>query len=107
LVQSLVTVSNVLSEELHVADDSTCVLLSVKVPVAINGWVFPVDIEGVEGLTAIETRLGGVSEFGWYSSELATALAVVLEPPSIKIVPFVSRVAVSNTREMLILLAAE
>jgi hypothetical protein len=95
LLASFVTVSNVLSDVLHVTDDSTCVLVSLKVPVAVNCCVFPVDVDGVDGLSTIETRLGGVNEFGVNNSAVATALALVLDPPARKTVPLVNRVAVS------------
>src|SRR5438034_6164174 len=38
----------------------SCVLLSVYVPVAVNGCVRPLAIEGLLGVTAMETRVGAV-----------------------------------------------
>jgi hypothetical protein len=60
LVTSFVKVDNVLSDEVQFADDSTCVLLSLKVPVAIKFWVNPTEEDGFVGVTAIETRPTGV-----------------------------------------------
>ena len=37
------------------------VLLSLKVPVAANCWVEPFGIEGFAGVTAIDTRVAGVT----------------------------------------------
>jgi hypothetical protein len=64
LVESFVKVVNVLSEELHVADDSTWVLLSLKVPVATKSWVMPTEFVGAAGVTTIETSPGGVKDAG-------------------------------------------
>ena len=101
MLASFVTVSSVLSDVLHVTDDSTCVLLSLKVPVAVNCCEFPVAVDGDDGLTAMDTRLSGVNEFGVKNSVVAVALTLVLEPPSSRTVPFVRRVAVSYTRGIL------
>ena len=38
-----------------------CVEPSVKVPVAVNCWLVPRAIEGLAGVTAIETRVAGVT----------------------------------------------
>jgi len=63
----------VVSEELHVTEASCSVLLSLNVPVAMNRWVAPSESEGVAGVTAMETRLGGVRVAGTYSSEVDTS----------------------------------
>lgn len=36
----------------------SCVLPSLKVPVAVNGWVVPAAIVGLCGLSCMDTRLG-------------------------------------------------
>jgi hypothetical protein len=42
----------------HVTDAVRfCVLLSLYVPVAVNCWVFPFAMEGLAGVTAIDTRV--------------------------------------------------
>src|SRR5258708_5214645 len=43
-------------EELQVTDWRTCVLLSLKVPVAMNCCVVPGDSVGLGGVTAIDTN---------------------------------------------------
>src|ERR1039458_4037413 len=46
-------------EELQLTDVvRSCVLLSLKVPVAVNGWEVPAAIDGFCGLTCREIRLG-------------------------------------------------
>ena len=63
-MESFVTVVNVLSEELQSTDDSTCVLLLLKVPVAVKIRVKPNENDGAAGFTAIETRPVGVKVAG-------------------------------------------
>lgn len=51
-----VTVATPGAEEDHVIEVSNCVLPSSKLPTALNCCVVPTAIEGVAGLTAIESR---------------------------------------------------
>lgn len=74
LLASLLTVATVGAEELHVIDSNVCVLLSLKVPVAVKVWSPPIAMEAVAGLTVIEDKFGGVRVPGWYNSVLASAL---------------------------------
>ena len=54
------TVATVPLEELQYAEAViSCVLLSLKVPVAVNCWVEPAAIEAVDGVTAMETSAPG------------------------------------------------
>src|SRR5437667_1903800 len=39
----------------------SCVVLSLKVPVAVNCWVVPIGIPGVVGVTVIEARVAAVT----------------------------------------------
>lgn len=49
------------TDELQVADVvRSCVVLSEKVPVALNGWVVPRAMLGFAGVTAMETNVIGV-----------------------------------------------
>ena len=50
------TVATPGAEEDHVTEVSNCVLPSSKLPTALNSCVVPTAIEGVAGLTAIESR---------------------------------------------------
>ena len=50
------TVATPCAEEDHVTEVSNCVLPSSKLPTALNCSVVPTAIEGVAGLTAIESR---------------------------------------------------
>src|SRR5216684_1929418 len=47
--------------EAHTAVLSTCVELSLNVPVAVNCCVAPLGIEGFPGVTAIDTSVAGVT----------------------------------------------
>jgi hypothetical protein len=42
-------------------DDISSVVLSVKVPMAINCWVFPREVLWFVGVTAIDTKTAGVT----------------------------------------------
>src|SRR3984957_8502959 len=88
-------------EELQVTEASCCTLPSLKVPLAIILCEVPAAMLGFAGVTAMDTSPGGVSELGRYSS----ADAVIpfwderkTDPPARRMVPSVSRVAVSCTR---------
>ena len=58
----LLTVAVAGVAEFHVTSSVTsCVLLSVNVPVAVNCCVLPNAMEGVAGVTAMETNAAGVT----------------------------------------------
>jgi hypothetical protein len=67
----LLICATVVSVELQVTEASCSVLLSLKVPVAINRWVAPGDSVEVAGVIAIDSRFGGVRVPDSYSSALA------------------------------------
>jgi hypothetical protein len=97
LVQSFVTVVNVLSEEPQVTDDSTCVLLSLKVPVAVKFCVKPTENDGAAGLMAIVTSPDGVSVAGRIKLDWASGMLkspVKTKPPAKRTEPSFNRVAV-------------
>jgi hypothetical protein len=51
-----------LFEEAHVTlEVRFCVLELLYVPMAVNCWVVPLGIEGLVGVTAMDTRVGGVT----------------------------------------------
>src|SRR5271167_4785158 len=57
----LVMVATEVALEVQVADEVRfCLLPSLKVPVAVNCCWFPAAIEGLTGVTAIDTRDGAV-----------------------------------------------
>ena len=64
LLESLEIVATVFVEELHVTEASVCVLLLLNVPVAVSFCAVPTGIDGFSGLTAIDTRFGGMSIAG-------------------------------------------
>jgi hypothetical protein len=58
----LLMVATDVADELQLADAvRSCVVLSVKVPIAVNCRVKPRIIRGWVGVTATETRIGGVT----------------------------------------------
>src|SRR5438445_376932 len=57
----LLMVATVAVPEAHTALPSTCVELSLNVPVAVNCCVAPLEIEGFAGVTAIDTSAAGVT----------------------------------------------
>jgi hypothetical protein len=62
LVATLLIVATAGESELHcTVVVMSCVLLSVNVPVAANCCVVPSGMEGIAGVTAIETRAAGVT----------------------------------------------
>ena len=73
-------------------------LLSLKVPVAMNCCVEPTDSVGVAGVTVIDTNPVGVRVPGRYNSALARAAATVIDPPATSTFPLFSNVAVCPTR---------
>jgi hypothetical protein len=59
---AVLIVATVTAEELHVAVlVRFCVVPSLKVPVAVNCWVPPFETVGFAGVTAIDTRVAGVT----------------------------------------------
>jgi hypothetical protein len=59
---AVLIVATLAAEELHVAVlVRFCVLASVYVPVAVNCCVLPLAIEGVAGVTAIDTSVAAVT----------------------------------------------
>ena len=57
-----VTVATAVAVEVHATPEvSICELLSVNVPIAVNCCVFPGRIEGLAGVTAIDTSVGAVT----------------------------------------------
>jgi len=84
------------SEELQVTDTSCSVLPPVNVPVAVKDCAVSRGMVRLPGVTAMETRLGGVRVVGVYSSALVKSVPVEgLYHPATSTVPFVSRVAVA------------
>src|SRR5437660_11839236 len=97
LLESFVVVATAAFEELHTTDCRICVLLSANVPVAANFCPVPAGIVGVAGVTAIETRFGGIRLFVSYSSALAGGPERDV-PPTIRTIPFLRSVAVVTWR---------
>ena len=89
------------SDELQVAEAKICVLLSLNVPMAVNGWPEPKGVEGLVGVTAIETKLGGAKVPGWYSSALARTFPLLSSPPAKRTAPPSSSVAAGPLRAVL------
>src|SRR5271157_6632689 len=59
---ALLMVATVVALEVQVADEVRfCLLQSLKVPVAVNCCWFPAAIEGLTGVTAIDTSTGAVT----------------------------------------------
>ena len=75
-------------DEDHVTEVSCCVLPSSKLPVAINCWSVPRAIEGVAGVTEIETRLAGTT----------VSVAVSLKDPAVAVMVTVPSAARSERR---------
>jgi hypothetical protein len=69
--------------DVHVALLSTCVELSLNVPVAVNGCVAPLRIDGVAGVTAIDTSVA-VDEVTVSCVEplMVPLLAVIVDVPA-------------------------
>ena len=63
-VESFVIAAIAWLEELHVTDCTTSVLESLNVPVATKCWLVAAGMEALLGVTAMETRLGMLSEGG-------------------------------------------
>lgn len=62
-----------------------CVVLSLKVPVATNGWVIPKEIMGIAGVTAIETNVAGVT-VAIVEPVIEPTVAEILLPPGATLV---------------------
>ena len=78
-------------------------LLSLKVPVAMNCCVEPTDSVGTAGVTMIDTNPVGVRVPGRYNSALEKP---VLSPPARSTFPLFSNVAVFATRGLIVIPAA-
>ena len=78
-------------------------LLSLKVPVAMNCCVEPTDTVGVVGVTVIDTNPVGVRVLGRYNSALARTVPVLSLPPATSTCPLFSNVAVCPTRAVVML----
>jgi hypothetical protein len=101
LLASLVTLAMALFEELHTAEANVCVLLSLKVPVAVNICDVPAGIDGLRGLTTMETSPGETKVAAEYSSALAEELRVLpsnSRPSATRTIPFFKSVAVCCMR---------
>ena len=99
LVASSVMLTAAGFDELHVTEASCSVLLSLNVPVAIMRCAVSRGIVGVLGATEMETKFGGVSVAGSYSSALAMGGVfpeiLRVEPPATSTKPLSSNVAVA------------
>jgi len=110
-VLSLLIVATAAFDVLQVTEDRVCVVPPVNVPVAMKDCVAPTEIEGLAGVTVIDSSPGGVSEEGSYSSAVAS---VVFElspgstpsPPAARTDPSINRVAVLPSRASFILAVA-
>src|SRR6202040_2777312 len=67
--------------EAHTALLSTCVVLSLNVPVAVNCCVAPLVIEGFPGVTAIDTSVAGVTVSS-VEPVMLTTVAEIVEVPA-------------------------
>jgi hypothetical protein len=103
LVESLVTVTIVESEELQEAETSVCTLPSLKDPMAVKGCAVPTGMAELLGFTEIDTRAGGVVVAGWYNSAAPKALKLLSNPPATRTLPLFKRVAVWNVRAVVTL----
>jgi len=92
------------ADELHVADAvRSCVELSEKVPVAVNCWVVPVGIVGLDGVTAMDTSVAAVTVKVAEPEMLPTAAVIVTGavPTAIAVAfPLESMVAVESDDEL-------
>jgi hypothetical protein len=87
-----------LLEEFHITEASVSVLLSENVPVVMSCCAVPAITLGLAGLTEMETRFGGVSEFVSYRSALFKLSTLVEVPPATRTVPSSSLVALCTWR---------
>jgi hypothetical protein len=74
------------ADELQVTDAViSCVVLSEKVPVAVNCWVVPRAMLGMVGVTAMETRIAGVT-VRVVEPEMPPDVAVTVDVPTATVV---------------------
>ena len=78
-------VATEVEEEDQVTEVSNCVLPSSKLPTAVNGRVVPTEIDGVVGVTAMETRCAGTT-VKVLVSENAPTVAVIIVVPAAAVV---------------------
>jgi hypothetical protein len=92
--------------EVHTALLSTCVELSLNVPVAVNCCVAPLVIEGFAGVTAIDTSVAGVTVSSVEPLMLPTVAEIVEVPvPTVVATPvllIVATVAVADAHTALL-----
>jgi hypothetical protein len=62
-----------------------CVELSENVPVAVNCWVAPLPIEGLEGVTAIDARVGAVTVSAVLPLMLPSVAEIVVVPTPVPV----------------------
>src|SRR5208282_5344192 len=86
-------------EELQVTSASCSVLPPLNVPVAVKRSALSRGTVGLLGASEMETRFGGVSVAGWYSSALPTR-PLLPKPPAISTMPLFNSVAVSSWRAL-------
>jgi hypothetical protein len=98
LLESLVSVAIVLSEEPQVTEASVWVLPSLKVPLAIKLCVPPAEIDGTGGVTVMELSPFSVSMFGENNSAEDKLLLLASTPPANNTFPLFSSVAVCSER---------
>lgn len=79
----LLTVATPVLDELQVTDAvRSCVVLSVNVPVAVHCCAVPLAIEGLVGVTAMDTSVAGVTESVLHP-DLLPHLAVIVVLPTV------------------------
>src|SRR5436190_1152680 len=79
----------------------SCVLESLKVPVAVNCFVVPAAMDGVAGETAIETRCAGTTVRTVVSVNEPTVAVMVVEPAATVVAkPELSIVATASADEV-------
>jgi len=89
------------SDEDHVTEGSCCVLPSSKLPAAINCWSVPRAIEGIAGVTEIETRLAGTTVSVAVSlKDPAVAVMVTVPCPAVVASPLLSMPATVLSEEV-------
>lgn len=98
---TLLIVAVVGLEELQTTElEMSCVLLSLKLPVAVNCLVVPTGMFEVAGVTTIETKLAAVIVSDAVPlTEPEAAVIVVVPAPALFTSPFESTVAVEVAEE--------
>lgn len=94
------TVITLVALDDHVTDVSSCVLPSLKMPVAVNCCCVPGAKEGLAGVTVIESRLAGTTVIVEESVNAPTvAVMVVVPPPNVVAKPLLSTLATLGSEE--------